>query len=343
MDKKAMVSPVFKYIFALIVGTMFLLFFIRFGMNYMKQQGSIEAYRLTSGFDDVLSILGSSTDADQDYNLGTRVNFKIYPDKEGKNRYLIKTSSSSKSIKSYKILFTPEKLSGKKLYILTKRWYFPFGVTNFYYLTNARYKYFVVYDDDTEEFANELAGDEKEYTPEIPNKFGVMVVHKNKLKVSELKKQVANVVPVFVLLGEDAAVESKLKKIENAKVRVVNFDDGQDYGEVLFEDGDRYPFMKLPILVGAIFAEDSKNYKYSLDMALDKLGVISKIYNKKKTLLENNPNFFSCSGYTLIGNNLETMISLARNKEYDYTQYENLVQSLENNNELLGGDCPEIF
>ncbi|RME55046.1 hypothetical protein D6777_01700 [Candidatus Woesearchaeota archaeon] len=343
MKKRGMVSPVFKYIFALIVGTMFLLFFIRFGLQYMGQQSTIESFRLVSGFDDVLSALGSSTDSNQDYNLGRIVTFTFKPDKENKLRYQFRTGSSSKSINSYKILFTPKTLKGKTLYILTKRWQFPYSVTNFFYLTNSQYKYFIIYDSDTEDFANELAGNEEEYTTEIPSAFGVEIIDKNSLKVSELKKQLLKVKPTFILLSQDSALESKLKDIDNAKVRVVTFDDDKEYGTILFEDGNSYPFMKLPMFIGAIFAEDSKSYIYSVNMALNKLGIITRIYNNKKTLLQNNPNYYSCNTYSLLGRDLDNLLSLARSREYDYNQYKQVIENLEDNNKLLGGDCPEIF
>ncbi|PIN80910.1 hypothetical protein COV16_00210 [Candidatus Woesearchaeota archaeon CG10_big_fil_rev_8_21_14_0_10_34_8] len=341
MKKRGMVSPVFKYIMALITGTMFLLFFINFGLQYMKTQESFDAYRLTSGFDDILSALGSSIDSETSYSFPlTRI--ILEPDKDGKNRYILSAGKSTKSIPSYKIVFAPKDLTGKSLSILTKRWYMPYGIDNFFYLTNERYKYFLVYNDETKNLVYDIAGPDDEVTPEISKKFGIETVDENTL-LTNIPKIEKFQTPTFVLFQENVNLEQKLNSISNAKVRIINLNEKDNFGEILFEDGQKIPFIGKPMLIGAIFAENSKTYDYSTSMALNKLGVITKIYQEKLRMIAQKPQFFTCNQYTLIKKSFDTLISLTRSYEKDPNEYINLVEVLEETNQVLGGDCPEIF
>ena len=337
-----MVGPVFKYIMALIVGTMFLLFFINFGVTYMKQQQSVESFRITTGFDDVLSALGSSEDASNTYKFGLKTTIDFNVPKKG-TEYIELKSGGNQPIKSYKAVFTPSRISGTQVEVLTKRWYFPYPVDNFFYLTAAGNKYFLVYGDESESIAKELASADKEdVTVAIPSTFGVTPVDEKTAK--GLKSSLLNVKPTFMLFGENAELESALGKFPNAKVRVIKMDkDDSEYGEVMFEDGTTLPYMGRPMMIGAIFAEDSAMYSHAVDVALNKLGVITSIYIGKLKYLSSNPSFYSCTYYSLINQNFEALYNLVRAGERDTSKYKELVQSLDNNNQLLGGDCPEIF
>ncbi len=342
MRKRGMVGPVFKYLMAIIVGTMFLLFFINFGMTYMKQQKSVESFRITTGFDDVLSALGSSEDASNTYKFGlkTTIDFKV--PKKG-SEYIELKSGGNTPLKSYKAVFTPARITGTQVEVLTKRWYFPYPVDNFFYLTAAGNRYFLVYDENSESLAKELASADKEdVTAAIPSSFGVTPVDAKTAK--GLKSSLLNVKPTFMLFEEDAELEAALRKFTNAKVRVIKMDkDDSEYGEIMFEDGTSHPYMGRPMMIGAIFAEDSEMYGHAVDVALTKLGVITTIYMGKLKYLSSNPSFYSCAQYSLIQQNFEALYNLVRAGERGTAKYKELAQSLDNNNELLGGDCPEIF
>ncbi len=342
MQNRGQVGPVFKYLMAIIVGTMFLLFFINFGMTYMKQQKSVESYMITTGFDDVLSALGSSEDASNTYNFGlkTTIDFKV--PKKG-SEYIELKSGGNLPLKSYKAIFAPSKITGTKVEVLTKRWYFPYPVDNLFYLTATGYKYFIVYDDETESLAKDLAGaDATDVTAAIPSKFGAEAVDAAKAK--GLKSSLANVKATFILFEEDAELESALRKLPNAKVRVIKMDkDDPDYGEIMFEDGQEYPYFGKPMMIGAIFAEDSAMYEHALSVALNKVGVVTKIYLGKLEYLSNTPQLLTCTQYGLMKMNLEALYSQVRSEDTSVPKYKSLVEGIDNNNELLGGDCPEIF
>lgn len=342
MQKRGQVGPVFKYLMAIIVGTMFLLFFINFGMTYMKQQKSVESYMITTGFDDVLSALGSSEDASNTYNFGLKTTIDFSVPKKG-SEYIELKSGGNLPLKSYKAIFAPSRITGMKVEVLTKRWHFPYPVDNLFYLTAPGYRYFIVYDGKTEGLAKDLAGaDATDVTAAIPSKFGVEAVDAAKAK--GLKSSLANVRPTFILFDENPELEATLSKLPNAKVRVIKMDkDDQEYGEIMFEDGQEYPYFGKPMMIGAIFAEDSAMYEHALSVALNKLGVVTNIYLGKLKYLSSSPQFFTCAQYTLMKTNLDALYSQVRSGDTSITKYKGLVDGLDSNNELLGGDCPEIF
>ncbi|MEK6816945.1 MAG: hypothetical protein AABY09_04990, partial [Nanoarchaeota archaeon] len=163
-------------------------------------------------------------------------------------------------------------------------------------------------------------------------------------KAKGLKSSLANVKATFILFEEDAELESALRKLPNAKVRVIKMDkDDPDYGEIMFEDGQEYPYFGKPMMIGAIFAEDSAMYEHALSVALNKVGVVTKIYLGKLEYLSNTPQLLTCTQYGLMKMNLEALYSQVRSEDTSVPKYKSLVEGIDNNNELLGGDCPEIF
>lgn len=340
MNKRGMVSPVFKYIMALIVGAMFLIFLIKFAFTYMEQSDTIDAYKLMYGFDDLLSAIGTSEDAYNDYHFGimTKIEFD--------NDYL-RIKEQKKKIS--KIIFSPKILEGQSIKIITKQWDFPFAVDNFFYITNPRHKYFLIYNDDNEDFVREL-GDPEDVTSEIveSKKIGLSLLSEEQAlaQAANLKSSLKNFETItFMLFEDNYNLVKKLEEINNAKARIVHLE-SEDYGKVEFEDGKEFAFLKMPMLIGAMFAEDSSAYENSVEKALDKFSELCMIYENKIELVASRQHECQSSyaplqhNFDLYGRNIRSGLDIAGENLDDLR---GIVENLESSNSMLGGDCPEIF
>lgn len=330
-----MVSPVFKYTMALIVGAIFFGFLIKFAFTYVGQTETIDAYKLMNGFDDILSAVGVSGDAFNNYEFGIKTKMKVTSEE---------IMSGGQRKKHSKVLFSPYELEGSSLKIMTKRWKFPFDVCNFFYLTNPNYKYYLIYDDDNEYFVKTIA-DPDDITSEINDKMGVDIIHIDNVDVEMLKNTLQNFQGVtFVFFVKNDKLVDELNEVNNFKARRVEpSDEDEEYGIIYFEDGTSLSYLTLPMLIGGIFVEDSFSYERSVELAFDKFKNMALIYLKKIELSNR------CdASYSALKSNLNNYVNELRG-EFDissskFDKLQEMVENLKDTNaQLGGGECPEIF
>ena len=322
----------FKYIFALIVGALFLMFFVGLAYNYAGGEQKLEATLLAKNFDDQLSILTVSQDAVQSYEFGVESSLSF-------NNGVIRSGSGLKT-KSENIVFSPLKLQGTKLVIWARRWSFPFNVGTFFFLSNANYKHVVVYDSTSEEFAKAIMEEE------IPKEFRAVMFN-----AAQLKQEFAQVRQsysgfekakfIYLSSNPNEALVKAMQRVENFDVVVASpGKKGWDYGRLDFQAGQSF-FLGKEMLFGAMFAEDYSNYAFNMgERILPRLRQITGIYiGKAGFMLAALP---QCSEYSLMATALEKFRSLTA--EDSAEKFASQASALEDlNDDYFGAECPGVF
>lgn len=303
LHKKAQVSPVFKYIFMLVVGAIILIFFLRFALR--AESGGQEAIRV-----EVLHALDSSLQAFSisEYSSGQMptpawpqlVHMK-FGTKANCGKFTIEGQKYFVPIE--RVLFGPEEMKTKQLQAWTLSWSFPFRVTNFFFLINPqRSKYYLIYDESNEKFLEFIRsppqGSTKARSIEhFPSSFQVKYYHDSKkeaepilmLKTADLVKvnyftRLGGTCPSSIAQGlkgscikyADACADEELSSDELYKC----------YGEVEFYDGGTSTFIGREMMFGAIMAENYDVYKCQYDRALNELERFVNLYITKAEKLK---------------------------------------------------------
>lgn len=329
-NKKGDISPVFKYIFVMIVGAMFLLFFVNFAFKYIGVQEKKESLISISGFDDTLSILGTSDNAKNVYNFEREVSYTF---EEGK----IGTLNSSKS--TTKIVFSPNTLRGRKIVIWTRKWVMPYAIDSFFFMTNEKHRYYIVYQPEFEKLAKDLDDPQGTIYKDLQLEVKPASTIENSLE--QLKTIVAGTSRTrFLMLGQDNNLEAKLKRIKNSEVLIaIPENENNLIGTVEFEDGSSM-YLGEAMLFGALFSENLESYEFEQERALEKMELITKIYSEKSKLMAStNP---TC-GYNLFRTNLDSLLQKAKNRKKAAADYVTTINALAESNKNFPANCPEVF
>ena len=169
LNKKADVSPAFQYIFALVVGAIILIFFIRFAFQAEKSGTEVIKAEVLHMLDASLQAFSVSTYSTDnlpkppwpqivDMKVGTKANCGKF------------TVTGQKFLVPIpRIVFGPEEMKARQLQAWTNSWHFPFRITNMFYLVNDRSKYYLIYDANSQEFVRKISS----YPPETAISEGV--------------------------------------------------------------------------------------------------------------------------------------------------------------------------
>ncbi|MFH1065286.1 MAG: hypothetical protein V1734_02160, partial [Nanoarchaeota archaeon] len=296
-------ESVFKYIFAMIVGAMFILFFVGFGKDIISSSETMEAGVLVAGFDDYLFTLTANemTKDDQNFGIQTLLNFKEGTISSGKN----------KPKDTNRIVYAPKTLSGTKITTRAIRWEFPYKIDSFFYITNARYKYVIVYDDSSKEFVNELAQGIRA-TFEFRNYTKTQLL--TPTTINSLKSLYTDMSRVTFLViadsdlspGDKTKIKTAIPKAQFVFAKSLGQEDDRDpekqwtYGSIRFdgESSDSY-YIGNAMLLGAMYAEDKANYDFNFKRAMERLAAVSDIYDGKIQRLSQAAG--ECNYNTMIG------------------------------------------
>lgn len=320
------ISPVFKYIMVMIVGVLFLIFFVGFAANQMGLFGSLKDYESAYGFDDTLQAL--SVNEDSEITLAPKVSvvFQFFQDN-------IIVGESTK--KTDKIIFSPEFVYGNEIYVATQNWYYPFSATNFFYLSDINHKYIFLYDQSSEDFA-------KDFTTSydgFPSRFLSEVYDYNDLNLEQIKSANPDKILRFVFLFEPSSAEKKSidNFFEGESVIWIDLVD-EENGYVHYDDFDGI-YLGLEMLTGAIVANDGESYFYQYELAKEKLISMSGIYLDKAALLQSRKQ--ECS-YSSIQSNLNSYVGYVETGD-DPVLFATAADKIKDVNKGYGGNCPKLF
>lgn len=133
----------FNWIFVLVAGSLFLFFFISFGVKYKDFQEKKISIEVIKNFDNTLTALQSSSFKTFDtLNLPVTVSSRCG-----------KLNIGEKEIETNNIIFSDKKLQNKIL-IWYEPYKMPFKITSFYYLVPDASKYYLV--DNSGDFSSEI-------------------------------------------------------------------------------------------------------------------------------------------------------------------------------------------
>ena len=333
-NKKGDFSPVFKYIFALIAGVMFLSFFVGFAINHKNQQSTIDTGRIVFGFDDLMTLFSASTDSSMVYpeqGFPSVVNLKIAQGKISSGTVISRPTT--------KIVFTQEELKAKQFFIWTKRWQMPFTIENFFYLADGRVPIYIVYDSGSEEIAKELT-DKYSGFPSTFKADKIAVETMNTNTANALRAKLKDYAKIkFIVLSKKKPTLTGFTAAEIRTIKPIEGEEGTnwDYGTIEFKNG-KSVYLGRAMLIGAIMAEDKEAYDYSKEQAIEKLGIMSTLYQKKAEILER-----TCPGqYVVIATALKTLAQQDP-AEGELESFNEKIKSLEDANNNFESGCPEVF
>ncbi|MDD4878683.1 MAG: hypothetical protein PHO02_06665 [Candidatus Nanoarchaeia archaeon] len=339
-------EAIFKYIFTMLVGAMFLIFFIGFAYKQVDRAETTDALVLIRGFDDYLLLLTANEEAKdvKDFSSVTTIGFN-----EGK------ITSRTEKTSTNRIVYAPKTLTGKKITARTMKWAFPYPIDSFFYITNEKYKQVIVYDDKSRDFVMELMED-------INTTFDIKAFSKTDLsaKATAIGNTYQGMARVtFLLISDDkweTATKNKVKAAIPKAVFISAIGQGEETGEdenakwrpgeITFGDGEKADYIGKEMLIGALYTEDIANYEFNFKRAMDRLSAISDIYKKKAELLDQAMLGSGCDYTGIIGISemINTLGEYGREGGRNMEQMISISANIERiNKREFGGECPAVF
>lgn len=326
--KKGDLSPVFTYIFVAIVGAIIILFFTTFGFQQLSLGKKLTSVEISKTLDDNLNAfsISKSSDKDIEFGLDTKLLF---------NNLVCGTLSTEEGVnlRTSKIIFSPKSLQGNTMRAWTLAFKYPFYITNFFYLSNDKALYYIVYDGSSQQYVEEkFFNQNSQY--KIPARFNIKKIRANDINNNLISGLLSkyNFVKLVYFSTPNINTRDKLKIIEIDN-NVVKFHN-ENREEILL--GDEF-------ILGAIFSEDYNNFKCGFDEAIDRLKIVSSLYLEKKEKLTVPAKGLTCN-YGIITSNLDYFIN--NNPTINnFDSYKNNKNNLIiNNNDLEGeDDCEALF
>jgi hypothetical protein len=329
MKNKAQMGESFRYIFGIIIGAMFLVFFIGFAWKLIAISDQTTDKDIALAISNDLSAAAVSEDATNTLNYGREISFTI-------SKGLLTPSKLSVGKDMNQIIFSPKEIQGEELYTATKTLSLPYESTNLFYLTDKKTFYVVVYDQGTQEFADELIGDYALF----PSNFEGAAYNQQTLttELDQLKTLTHNYNHVRFIFITDQEINPAGEFSSYSIIEVSSRDEDYEYGTVTFEDGQSI-FLSQEMLMGAIVAENKEEYDYNLELMLSSVEDITEMYYEKAKFISTRlPN---CE-YAQVKTSLNNYKSFIGNTESPES-YNSYITTVETANKNLGGDCPEIF
>lgn len=318
MKKRALIS--FKYIFVIIAGALILIFFVRFAFQYKTISEKLTAREIVFTIDDALDAFSVSTESNKDIDLNLETTLKFDCNTINYLDYTKKTN---------KIIFSPTTLKGKALQAWTLSWEFPFTITNFFYLTNKKTKFYLIYDQSSFSEVNNIYNN-------IPTRFNKVVTDKN-FNINSIKTTTRYLDKVnFIFFTQPDNADEIAQKLNNENIVQVKLNENR----VIFYPNKESFYLGKEMLYGVIFSSNYDNYECTLKNSLEKLSLVSELYSKKAYLLWLKSNKQVCKNkYLEIKNTLQRFKNL--NNPTIFYQYLTILNN--QNQELSKNDCPILF
>lgn len=351
LDRKAMVEVQFNWIFVLIAGSLILLFFIAI-VNW--QRGLAETNLAKDVRNNLRTIITHSklgTEESRE-NLIRTPNKKInFVCEEATSSFNIEKTGVSESLATT-VLFSPDYIKGREMVTYTMKWKAPFFIMNFLYMTSPELRYILVKDAATEDKA-------KEFYDLLPEKISKEIMDVNDIPSLENKnnykiKFVSFYTPTpSTPFTSIATFPDSFDRIKN-QISAININDEgvkfykYEVGSSRYfkEQSDAHlPFLEMPSLIGAIFAEDAENYKCNMEKAFRKYGLMTSLYSKRNELVSAVAGS-DCQYYTNL-DDLNTAIDDALNNNIESSYMDEIKTKADElagtNSNAESDSCPLIY
>ena len=321
MNKKAFSSQLFNWIFIIIAGSLLLIFFVRFAFQQTQIFGEKGSVELISSLEDQLEAFSISETSSKIISLGYNTNLEIDCERIVNENIPKRTNL---------IIFSPSKLSGKSVAAWTRKWEFPYQLSNVFYLTNENSRYLLIYDKESFERVSKF---------DFPSSFNLQKINFDNLNLDDLAANTKNLQNLnliyFTKIQRPTEILNKFKNLN-----LVEIDLKLNEVKIFNKDGtsETSYFLEEPILFGAIFG--SENFNCIKDKALSKLDLVTEVYLKKASYLSLKTSNQLCKAkYYEITNTLTTFKG-ADSKQILYDLKEKIKTQ---NKGLEKNACPSIY
>lgn len=288
-NSKGAVEIQFNWIFVIIVGSILLLFFYSIVKAQQKSSDTDIGYQTAV---DLNTIFNSALESTGTLNIikipDTTIDFTCY-------EYWI--NNVNKPFNE-KIVFSPNRLQGKRLMTWAVDWHAPFKITNFLFITNPEVRYIIMKpgtqftsgDDIAEEFYDLLPD---ELNHELGSEDALGAIHdKNDYKTRLVYFRGESYNP------ESSDVPQIPNELRNNKDKtvtaiVIAANSIQQTGEIYFfeKEGNllkyytSFPFLMHETALGAMFAENEEVYECAVHRAFEKMQIVSKVYWQRTEII----------------------------------------------------------
>src|SRR3989344_62343 len=153
-NKKGDISQPFVYVFAIIAGTLILVFILWFAQGHLNLESSKSSQEAAIYFDETLTLLTAGEDVYKEISTPIKRNYEI-----SCNNLVVE---KSKPAKLNSIVFSPNKLTSQKIAVYSKSVLFPFKISNIFIISEPSKRYLFVFDDTTKELVESFKSDRSE-------------------------------------------------------------------------------------------------------------------------------------------------------------------------------------
>ncbi len=323
-NKKGDLSELLKYILVAVAGLSFLVFLVYLAQNLSTSGAALSSTEVRETLNDYFTTLSSAEyiqapadlklDATLLVNTPTCQHISIQQD-EG----------SSNPSQTTHLMYAPKQLSGKSLQVWSASWFYPYRVTNFFYLTDNRVKIILV-------------GDDALIAQLLQNIPSSMNVEKGTSTNIDDYKDIADDYTFVHIISFGSGTAQEQENIIFTVVKpegesCVKQADGSEryacHGTVTFSNGQA-GFYGMAMLYGSFFTITLEDYQCALTGAQEDLQRISSLYAQKQQLLRQK--LSGCNRYNL---------------DFTYSDGGNgwatKASALAEQNKRLGGECEYVF
>jgi len=169
-------------------------------------------------------------------------------------------------------------IKGRQLITYNLDWSVPYRVSNFLYLTSPEVRYVLV-------------GDAGELEDDLPDIMNIEVVEEDHIADVEDKNNYKIKFISFDIGFDDKFIPSHLQSMLDKDISAIKISDDkiQFYKkeeDKFVKEGNPIDYLTDEEKIGAVFAEDFKQYKCAKDKALEKFDIVTAIYQKRIDLIE---------------------------------------------------------
>lgn len=281
---KAQLDVQFHWIFVLLIGAIILSFFVGVALWYKDTQQQKITADLVVTIDSIFASSQESPKTAQTISLpDISLAFTCAP--ETCTDYGCASEFSSSGISrgtETDVVFSLGSLSGSTLITWALEWAVPYKIANFLYVTTDSVRYILVYDDDHSTVAsavNTLLSENIYLTKEmmkIETASDLELINKNDAFVR-----------IVGFVEKDSLAADEIGEVLGEKGEqwdIVYVDGSEDSGTVYYTDGSG-EYIGLPLLIGALFSQDSSFYSCNLQKALLQGRLVSAVYKERTTML----------------------------------------------------------
>lgn len=247
-----------------------------------------------------------------------------------------------------KSMFAPKLLEGQDITVWALEFKLPYRVTNFLFLTNPNIKYYIVHDGQTGTSTSQKLL--QQITKNIPPLIQYEKITQTQL--TSIKEEDYQHTKFILLDVPPTTLDDSFKRASTSAIKIdQNGIAFYEKDETNFRQVKYLPFIGLPSIYAAIFAEDHTMYECGLKTAFRKLNYISQLYSERATELQAQAETTGkdwCT-YTDIIQHLTTQHNNAKelaNKLNDaqIKQLSPLMDQLDTaNRNYIQQSCPELF